>query len=243
MNTREKLRPFSLLLLITTALSALAQDVTVVSNAGGFGGGTKALHDLTSVTPAYRTAALRLIVADANRVARELHLAEYLPIEETHLVASYITPPNLVERLGAIGNVTSTNYTYYFSVGRKFSFLTRTGSERDYVKLCNQCLLPMSRMDTNSAYRLAVAWLAEASMDVQALNKDCDVHILAFTPQGDNGRYFVPVYWVYWVPVGGQSYGSVASVELFEPTHSLRQLRVEKSEYIRRKPLEIEKLQ
>jgi len=73
-------------------------------------------------------------------------------------------------------------------------------------------------------------------MDVTALNRDCSVNVLAFTPQGDKGRSFVPVYWVYWTK-GPAERGSVASVELFAPTKTLLQLRVEDPKYILRAPL------
>ena len=70
----------------------------------------------------------------------------------------------------------------------------------------------------------------------------CNVHILPFTPEGPSGRHFVPVYWVYWVRRSEEGRGSVATVEFLEPTRTLRQLRVEKPEYILRRPLAVAKL-
>ena len=140
------------------------------------------------------------------------------------------------------GNITTTNYTYYCSIGSKFSFLTKNGFDHEYGEVRQQYLWPTNRMDTNAAYQLAEKWLSEVSMDVRALDRDCDVHIDAYTPEGDGGQQFVPIYWVYWMKRGEEGHGSVASVELLEPTKSVRQLRVERPEYILRKALEITKL-
>jgi len=84
----------------------------------------------------------------------------------------------------------------------------------------------------------ATQFLAAASMDVKALNRDCKLTIRAFTPEGEHGSHFVPVYWVSW----GKDGKPIASVELFEPTKTIRQMHVNKSEYILRKPLEIPNL-
>ena len=79
-------------------------------------------------------------------------------------------------------------------------------------------------------------------MDVASLNRDCQVHIIAHTAKGKtNDTHFVPLYWVYWTK-GAQRQGSVASVELFAPTRTLVQLRVEDPAYILRKPLQISEL-
>jgi hypothetical protein len=242
MNTKEQLRRLLLFSLIFFSWKTFGQDNSDFNDNGKFVSSTKAMHDLMSTTAAYRNEALRLILTEANCVATELQLQEVLPIADTNLVSCYIPSPRMAQRLGAIGNLTTSNYTYYFSVGNKFSFLTKTGLEKDYTKLRNDYLWPMSKMDTNTAYQLAVKFLSEASMDVQELNKDCHVHILAFTPEGPNGKHFVPVYWVYWSKPEQEGHGSTASVELFEPTKTLRQLRVEDSKYILREPLEITNL-
>ena len=236
LNREQELGRTLLLVLAVSLLGVYGQSATGFSNAPGFGANVKALQQLTANTPAYRKQALCLVLGEANRIAQELHLPEKLPIDETNLVASYITPPRLVDRIGAIGNVSTANYTYYCSVGRRFSYVARADLDKEYARLREQWLLPMSQMDTNAAYQLAVQWLSESSMDVQALNRDCSVTVLAFTPQGPKGRYFVPLYWVYRMK-GAQGSGSVASVELFSPTKTLMQLRVEDPKYILRKPL------
>jgi hypothetical protein len=139
----------------------------------------------------------------------------------------------------AIGNVTASNYTYFVSLDNKFSFLERTHLEQEYPHLQQAYLWPISRLDTNGAYHLATQFLAAALMDVKALDRDCKVHIDALTPEGKRGEHFVPVYWVYWVKPEKEGRGPEASVELFAPSRTIRQLRVNKSEYILRKPLEI----
>lgn len=197
------------------------------------------LQALTFTTPAYQKEVLRLVVQEANKVAQELCLTETLPITESNLVAAYISPPRMAQRMGTFGNITTSNYTYYVSVGSKFSYLERAGVKTGYEQLRKDYLWPINRMDTNAVYQLATQLLAAVSMDVNALNRDCEVHIDAFTPEGKNGNHFVPVYWVYWMPKTGGSSGPAASVELFEPTKTIRQLRVNKAEYILRKPLEV----
>src|ERR1035437_655560 len=94
-------------------------------------------------------------------------------------------------------------------------------------------------MDTNAAYQTAMQFLKAASMDVSALSSNCDVHIEAFMPEGENGKYFVPLYSIYWTSRQSDVRGAIAVVEYFEPTKTLLKMRVNKSEYIRRKPLEI----
>jgi hypothetical protein len=228
--------PFFLCILLQ--LNSFGRDSTNANDRTTFVSNLKGINDLTAISPSYHTEALHMIVVEANRVAKELNLPEELPIMETNLEGSYINPPRMAQRIGAIGNLTTSNYVYYVSVGYKFSFLTRTGLESEYAELRKQYFWPMSRMDTNAAYQLAVQWLSQCSMDVAALNRDCHVHILANTPEGENGVHFIPIYWVYWVKPDQEGHGSVASVELLEPTKSLRQLRVEVSKYILRKPLQ-----
>ncbi|MBI3853269.1 MAG: hypothetical protein HY298_23715 [Verrucomicrobia bacterium] len=199
---------------------------------------TEKFQTLMATPPAYRVEALSLVVAEANRVAEQLHLPEKLPITRENLLAAYVSPPSMSQYIGAIGNITTSNYVYYVSVGRKFSFLTRTHLAEEYAQLKSQYLWPVGRMDTNAAYAVATQLLAAVSMDVKALNRDCGVRIAAFTPEGKTGAHFVPVYWVDWVKGNGGE-GSVASIELLLPTKTVRQLHVTESEYILRRPLEI----
>ena len=107
-------------------------------------------------------------------------------------------------------------------------------------------LWPISQINTNAAFQLATQILIAASMDVKALQRDCTVRIRASTPEGPNGKHFVPIYWIAWVSKRAEGedigMGSGASIELFEPTREIRQLHVLNSEYILRKPLVIQNL-
>jgi hypothetical protein len=195
---------------------------------------------LAFTTPAYREEAVRMLIQEANTVARELRLPETLPITRTNVLAAYISPPGLVRINQSVGNITTSNFTYYVSVASKFSFLERTDLQRERDQLEAQYLWPVARMDTNAAYRLATQFLAAASMDVGAISRDCIAHILPLLPDQADGAHFVPIYWVYWERKGAEGRGGVAEVELFEPTMSLRQMRVTRAEYILRKPVVIQ---
>jgi hypothetical protein len=153
-------------------------------------------HALRYTTVAYQKEALSLIVEEANRVAQDLQLPEELPIVQTNLLEAYISPPRLAQGSKALGNITTSNYTYYISVGDKFSFLVRTHLDEDESQARSQYRLPISQMDTNAAYLLATQFLKAASMDVDALNTNCDLQVKASLPEGINGRSFVPLYWI-----------------------------------------------
>jgi hypothetical protein len=191
----------------------------------------------------YRGEAVRLLVKEANKVAHDLQLDERLPIVEADLVAKYVPSLPIIQKAGIVGNISTSNYTYYVSIDNKFSFLERTDIAREYNRLRQEYLWPMSRLDTNTAVTLATQLLSSASMDIDSLNRDGRVNVLAYTPEGKGGAHFVPVYWVYWVPKDVSRNGSIATVQLFTPTRLVLQLRVEKSKYILRQPLPIERWQ
>jgi len=192
-----------------------------------------------SAPPAYRKDVSRLLIQEVNRVAKELSLSEKLPISVTNAVKLTIYPPRFAGNMGAIGNVVTSNYIYYVSVGQKFSALTRTDLQQEDNQLKSKFIEPINQMDTNAAFQLATQFLAAASMDVTALNHNCDVHI-GTTPAGQDSEHFVPLYWVSWVEKGkGEQRGNAASVELFLPAKSLRQMHVNNSKYILRQPLQI----
>jgi len=182
------------------------------------------------------------VTREANRVAQELQLPEQLPIIDTNLVRSYITPNGMLRFTRAIGNVTTSNYTYYVSVDGKFSFLESAHQDSLRLKWFTEYSWPISRLDTNAAYQLATQWLADVSMDVQGLNRDCNLHIRPTAVRGEGATArFLPLYWVYWTK-GTEGQGSMASVGLFLPTKTLLQLRVENTQYILRKPLQFTNL-
>ena len=191
----------------------------------------------------YRGEAVRLLIEEANKVAHDLQLDERLPIVEADLVAKYIPALPIAQRARIVGNISTSKYTYYVSIDNKFSFLERTGLSREYERLRQQYLWPISRLDTNAAITLATQLLSSVSMDVDALNREGRVNVLAFTPEGEHGAHFVPIYWVYWMPKDASRNGSIATVQLFIPTRLVLQLRVEQSKYILRRPVPVERLQ
>jgi hypothetical protein len=197
-------------------------------------------QELTFTTSAYRDEALRLLIKEANQAASELNLPEKLPITESNLVDIYISPPRLGRAAKTFGMIATSNYVYSAAVDNKLSYIVKNHLQNSYDKLQGQYLWSMGKMDTNAAYQTATQILNAASMDVKALNRDCNVAISAFTPEGKEGTHFVPVYWITWKNRNGGV--PIASIELFEPTKTLRQLRVTKSEYISRKPLEVTNL-
>jgi hypothetical protein len=232
-------------LFLSVGVCAFAQDFTDTKQKPNWTKmtGRQRYEKLTFTTPAYQKEAVRLVIEEANRVAQQLNLPENLPITQSNLVEAFVSPPQMA-KIG-FGNITTSNYTYYVTVGDKFSYLEKYFADvknKDYAELKAQYLWPMNRMNTNSAYQSATQWLAAASMDVEAINRDCNVHVEALTPEGKNGASFVPLYRVYWTEKKGDSFAPAASIEFLEPTKSLRQLRVNKTEYILRQPLQITNL-
>jgi hypothetical protein len=223
-------------------LNIFAQDN---SNTNAFYGAGKSNQTLTLkslpltfTTKAYRNQVSKLMLIEANKVATELALNEQIPMTSSNVIDQHITPPRMA-KIG-VGSITTSNYVYYFSVGDKFSSVVRTDSnqsKKDGIKA--KYLWPIDRMDTNAAYQMATQWLEAVSIDVKALNRDCDAIVRAWTPEGANGKVFVPQYNVYWVAKGMNKAGSVAGVELLMPTKSLQQLYVKKSQYILRAPLQV----
>jgi len=76
-------------------------------------------------------------------------------------------------------------------------------------------------------------------MDSKRIGQECQVQVRAFTPEGRDGPNFVPIYWITWFKKEHGELSGVASIELFEPTKEIRQLRVLNSEYIKRKPIAV----
>jgi hypothetical protein len=241
----NKTMRFLIYSLLSVSLCVGAQDFTNSSPRPNWARMTarQRYEKLNFTTAAYQKEAVRLVIEEANRVAQQLNLPENLPITQSNLVEAFVSPPQMA-KIG-FGNITTSNYTYYVTVGDKFSYLEKHFSDvmnKDYAELKAQYLWPMSRMDTNAAFQSATQWLAAASMDVEAINRDCNVHVEALTPEGKGGAHFVPLYRVYWTEKKGNGFTPAASVEFLEPTKTLRQLRVNKTEYILRQPLQVANL-
>ncbi len=200
----------------------------------------KYTHALFFTTKAYQDEALKLVIREANQVAKELKLSNESPITESNIVKSFINPFGYAYAKKAIGNITTSNYCYYVAQGNKFSYLESPHQDKLCRKFQVAYTLPVSEIDTNEALKLATRWLKAISMDTKALNRDCSVTVeldraYVHPPVGK----IVPLYYVCWF--NNQKQG-VASVRVFTPTKTLLQLRVEDSKYIRRPQFEFANL-
>jgi hypothetical protein len=215
---------------------ALATDLPPgVPNPIGLDG--KYTHAMMFTTTAYQNEALKLVIREANKVAKELKLPDELPITESNIVKAFINPFGYAYAKKAVGNVTTKSYVYYVSQGNQFSYLESPHQDELCRKFQASSTLPVSQINTNEALKQATKWLKAASMDVKALNRDCWVKVeldnaYVHPPAGK----LVPVYYVSWSEKTG-GVGGVASVRLFSPSKTLLQLRVENPKYIMRPPI------
>ena len=198
--------------------------------------------DIGFTTSEFQNEALRLVIKEANKAARDLQLHESLPILRTNLTHAFVSSFGYVcVRGGTIGNITTSNYWYGVERGYKFSDLTIANYDAYYVEYrSDKYLLPIQRMDTNAAYQLAAQWLTALHMDVKGLNQDCKLHIDLATEMNSSKRNdgkFTPLYYIWWEPKGGRYQVGGASVELYLPTKTLLQLSVDDPKYILRPPI------
>ena len=191
----------------------------------------------SNLSDPYHAQVIRLLLAEVNNLAKTLSLPEKLPITRNDIVGFALTPPMAAKESKSLGSVSTAKYKYSFCLDDKFSALEPNFSKttNDYQLLTTNYLWPISRQNTNAAFALATNFLNSASVNVDALNHDCSVDVRSFT---QNARSFVPLYWVTW----RQEREIVALVEVFEPTKTLRQLRVERPEYITRNPVDVTNL-
>ena len=200
-------------------------------------------------TSAYDRAALRLLLDEVNKAARELQLPEKLPITPESLVEVHIQPPFWSERAGTFGSVSTSNYHYYASQGNKLSYIVRNlgaSDERlpEYMASLNRrYAAPKNEINTNAAYVLATQWLAAASVDALRLERESKIRIRTW----ELGDKFVPVYSICWAQPheaiqstgisDDDGYEPVASIEFLEPERRLLQMHVSKASYIKRPSL------
>ena len=119
-------------------------------------------------TVAYQTAALQLMVGQANFVAKQLDLKEPLPIVIPADTNNWEVEPL---PMGIGGYLSCSNYSFEFSKGQ-----LRSIRKRDWLKKISppvQNVLDLgdrsSLLDTNSVYQLATQWLASISVDISSL--------------------------------------------------------------------------
>jgi hypothetical protein len=206
---------------------------------------------LRFTTEAYREAALKVLLEDANQIAGDLRLPEKRPIETKDLAEVWMNTPAWSDRAGMFGSIATSNYHYFAAQGNRISSVVRNFGKDDVRRRAyiddvrRRHLTPKARMNTNAAYTLARQWLAAARIDVNGLERDSTVTIKAL----ELGDTFVPLYQVSWrqpyadrVQVntsGGDGWASVASVEFVEPEQLLLQMHVENPLYIKRKRLAV----
>jgi hypothetical protein len=193
-------------------------------------------------TQLYREAALGLVLQEANKVAQELKLPEEIPITKSNIVDHHIGPFGFNYAHRSLGFVATKNYCYYVAGGNSFSSLVDTHEqEKCQSYQAKGYAWPVSRIDTNAAYNLAIQWLSDLHMDVAGLNRDCRVSVTADSvyDQAPPGK-FIPIYWVAWIPSDGISVAT--TVRLFMPTKTLLDLTVEDPKYILRKPIQFTNL-
>jgi hypothetical protein len=201
---------------------------------------------MSFTTPAFQQEARRLVLEEANRVAGELRLPEPLPITEGDIVRSFVGPFGYTYTKEQVGNITTRNYRYGVEAGYKLSEVGIANWENRCRKYRDECQWPASKLDTNSALRLAAEWLEAFKVDLHALSQDCDVHIEVSEywnglSRGETLRKqtFVPIYDAWWSlrSAPSQRPMPVASVELFVPTNTLLTLQVIDAKYLLRPPV------
>lgn len=201
--------------------------------------------DTSFTSRQFQEAAVRLMLFEASSVARELQLSEDLPITETNLTAGSVVPFGDYYANHTLGNICTKNYAYIFARENKFNEVDVANYDETCIGL-EKYQLPKKALDFKTPYLLASQWMASASIDINALNRDCKVQV-AVSPLwnglssiGDIPRkHFVPIYDVSWLSPQNQSehYGDVAFVELYLPDRKLIQFCIQDSKYISRKPL------
>jgi hypothetical protein len=112
-------------------------------------------------TIAYQSAALNLMVGQANFDAQQLHLNEPLPIVAPASTNDWKVALPLY---GVTGGFSTSNYVYQFKAG-KLVWIQKRPQRR------NPTSAQPSLVDTNGAYQLATQWLAGISVDVPALER------------------------------------------------------------------------
>lgn len=194
-------------------------------------------------TRAYQQEAGRLMVQEADHAAKALHLEDNQPIAGTRIKSVGATPFGFFYPAGLMGSVATTNYTYRFLNGAKLDTIELENSEEVWRNLQDE-LLPADKVDNQAAYQLATQWLASLSVDVAALNRDCQLTVasspvLNYVGSGNKPirRMFAPTYDVMWKTPDGPPGSPGAFVRLYLPDKMLIQLNIDDPKYILRPPL------
>jgi len=133
-------------------------------------------------TLAYQSAAVQLMVGQANFEAQQLHLAEPLPIVVPASTNDWdvAMPP-----YGVTGRFNTTNYVYQFQQGKLLSIVKRPQRRG---AAANPAETQPSLIDTNGAYQLATQWLAGIGVDVPALESKFSHNVTLNGSRASGGR-------------------------------------------------------
>ena len=192
-------------------------------------------------TQAYQNEAARLMLSEANQVAQTLHLEDELPLTRSNIMGVNVAPFGFFYRDGLMGSVVATNYTYRFlSSGKLDRIEINNGSQ--VLQDCENALVPESQMNSHAAYQLATQWLSSLSVDVNGLNRDCQLTIASppvFNCVGNGKepirRMFAPVYDIGWKSTNVLE--PDATVQLYLPDKMLIQMSIDDSKHDLRPPL------
>ena len=201
-------------------------------------------------TTAYDRECSRLMWQAVNRVVTGLDQGEDDPIPVSKALCNYRSFSHAFDT-GELGELSTTNYYYRFQVGNHLSEIEMRDVSEEWRALQDE-LVPVRQLDTNAAYQLAVRWLKTLSVDVDALNRECDLSvnsgpILNHVGSGKKPirQLFSPTYDVAWKPRqpsstniglhGNPNYS--ASVQLYLPDQSLLRLTMYDSKYFLSPPI------
>jgi len=122
-------------------------------------------------TIAYQSAAMQLMVGQANFDAQQLHLKETLPLTVPANTNEWkvAMPPD-----GVAGGFATANYIYRFDAG-KLELIQKKPRKPGMPE--DPADTEPSLVDTNGAYELARQWLAGISVDVTALESKYPHHV------------------------------------------------------------------
>lgn len=181
-------------------------------------------------TAAYNSAALQLMVGQANLAVKQMHLPEPVPIV-VQGDAKHYEVGSPVRGLG--GWINTTNFRFEFIKGRltHVSKLNWLESISPPVSDDSQLTNRVSLIDTNGAYQLATQWLSGLSVDVPALQKKFFPRTTQDTIYQQRTNQYgkpevkhipIPVFEVSWGNRPGFALGmNAAYVKIYGPTREL----------------------
>ncbi len=181
-------------------------------------------------TAAYNSAALQLMVGQANLAVEQMHLPEPVPIVVPADTKHYEVGSPI---RGLDGWINTTNFRFEFMKGRlaHISQLNWLKKISPPVSSDSELTNRVSLIDTNGAYQLATQWLAGLSVDVPALQRKFSLHIAQSRAYTQTTNQFgktevvrvpIPVFEVSWGNRPDFMLGmNPAYVKIYGPTKEL----------------------